>query len=166
MLNEPLEINGWKIFAHPLFLEQFELLLQQVELLRDRDAQNSRQKNATKRLAAISKLIFEVIPEDPTRNEYRQGATLGDDYKHWFRVKFFQQCRLFFRYHQASKMIVYVWVNDEQSKRADESKTDADLVFKKMLGSGNPPDDWAELLAQADLEFDRLKQVFDDVIDY
>ena len=166
MLNEPLEINGWKIFAHPLFLEQFELLLQQVELLRDRDAQNSRQKNATKRLAAISKLIFEVIPEDPTRNEYRQGATLGEDYKHWFRVKFFQQCRLFFRYHQASKMIVYVWVNDEQSKRADESKTDADLVFKKMLGSGNPPDDWAELLAQADLEFDRLKQVFDDVIDY
>jgi toxin YhaV len=162
---EPLEVNGWKIFVHSLFLDQFEILLQQVEVLRDRDPQNYRHKNATKRLAAISKLIFEIIPEDPTRNEYRQGATLGDEYKHWFRVEFFQQYRLFFRYHQESKIIVYAWVNDERSKRAYGSKTDAYLVFKKMLENGIPPDDWAELLAEADLESDRLQQIFDDVID-
>jgi toxin YhaV len=48
-----------------------------------------------------------------TRPEYRLCATLGDDHKHWLRAKFFQQYRLFFRYHAASKLIVYAWVNDE-----------------------------------------------------
>lgn len=64
------------------------------------------------RLAAITKLAFDVIPQDPTRPEYRQGGALGDDHKHWFRAKFFQQYRLFFRYHAPSKVIVYAGVND------------------------------------------------------
>ena len=37
------------------------------------------------------------VPET-VRPEYRQGGTLGDDRKHWFRAKFLQQYRLFFRY--------------------------------------------------------------------
>jgi len=37
---------------------------------------------------AIAKLAFEVIPVDPTRPEYRQGKTLGDEYKHWLRLEF------------------------------------------------------------------------------
>ena len=44
---------------------------------------------------------------NPTRADYRQGNTLGDEHRHWFRAKFFQQYRLFFRYHQQSKIIVY-----------------------------------------------------------
>ncbi len=91
-----LVVNGWTIFAHPLFLDQLELLIQQVEAFRQKDAVNFVKKNATKRLAAIAKLAFEVIPQDPARAEYRQGNTLGEDHKHWFRVKFFQQYRLFF----------------------------------------------------------------------
>lgn len=106
-LNQPLVINGWNIFAHSLFLNQFEELLIQVESLRQKYPQDYKKKNATKRLAAIVKLAFDVIPEDPTRSEYRQGTTLGDDYKHWFRAKFFQQYRLFFRYHQEGKIIVF-----------------------------------------------------------
>jgi hypothetical protein len=34
------------------------------------------------------------------------------------RARFFQQYRLFFRYHRASRIIVYAWVNDEHAKRA------------------------------------------------
>lgn len=117
-MSKPLVINGWSIFAHPLFLNQLEELLSQVETLRQKDPQNFKKKNATKRLAAITKLTFDVIPQDPTYSDYRQGKTLGNDYKHWFRAKFFQQYRLFFRYHQESKIIVFAWVNDEKSKRA------------------------------------------------
>ena len=152
-------INGWNIFAHPLFLKQLEELLSQVEDLRQKDPQNYKKKNATKRLAAIAKLAFDVIPQDPTRNDYRQGTTLGNDYKHWFRAKFFQQYRLFFRYHQEEKIIVFAWVNDEKSKRAYNSKTDAYRVFNKMLKSGNPPDDWNDLLEEAKGETSRLEQV-------
>jgi toxin YhaV len=159
--KQPIVINGWMIFAHSLFLEQFEELLVQVERLRQKYPRDYQRKNAPKRLAAIAKLAFEVIPQDPTRSEYRQGNTLGEEYKHWFRAKFFQQYRLFFRYHQESRIIVLVWVNDESSKRAYDSSTDAYRIFQKMLETGNPPDDWQDLLKEARGESERLEKAID-----
>jgi len=157
-VNQPLVINGWDVFAHSLFLNQFEELLRQVEHLRQKYPQDYNKKNATKRLAAIVKLAFDVIPQDPTLSNYRQGSTLGDEYKHWFRAKFFQQYRLFFRYHQESKIIVFAWVNDENSKRSYDSNTDAYRVFKKMLESGHPPENWHDLLKDAKCETNRLEK--------
>ena len=146
---EGLVIHGWSIFAHPVFLEQVAFLLDDVERLRQKDPLTYKSKNSTKRLAAISKLIFDVIPSDPTLPEYRQGNTLGPDYTHWHRAKFFQQYRLFFRYHAAGKVIVFAWVNNEETKRAYDSKHDAYLVFTKMLKKGIPPDNWSQLLAES-----------------
>lgn len=154
-----LVVNGWTVFAHPLFLAQLEAITRQVEGLKQKDPVGFTKKNATKRLAAIAKLAFEVIPQDPSRAEYRQGNTLGDDHKHWFHAKFFQQYRLFFRYHAPSKVIVLAWVNDEDTKRAYESGDDAYRVFRKMLESGHPPDGWNQLLAEARTEGDRLQRI-------
>lgn len=154
----PLVIHGWTIFAHPLFLAQIEALAQQVEAFKEKDPAGYVKKNASKRLAAITKLAFDAIPQDPTRPEYRQGNTLGDDHKHWFRAKFFQQYRLFFRYHAQAKVIVFAWVNDEATKRAYQSSDDAYRVFRKMLENGHPPDDWNQLLAEARAEGQRLQQ--------
>ena len=145
----PLLVNGWTLFAHPLFLDQVEALIAQVQTLRNRDPIHYLQKNSAKRLAAIAKLAFEVIPQDPSRPEYRQGHTLGAAKKHWFRAKFFQQYRLFFRYHEKSRVIVYAWVNDADTLRAYESSDDAYRVFRKMVESGHPPDDWDNLIAEA-----------------
>lgn len=156
--STPIVIHDWTVFAHPLFLAQIETLAQQVEFLKQKDPVGYVKKNASKRLAAITKLIFDIVPQDPARPEYRQGGTLGDDHKHWFRAKFFQQYRLFFRYHAPSKVIVFAWVNDEDTKRAYESSDDAYLVFRKMLESGHPPDDWNQLLAEARTEGKRLQQ--------
>lgn len=144
----PLVIHGWTVFSHPLFLAQLDALTRQVEAFKLKDPVRYVTKNASKRLAAIAKLAFDVIPQDPARPEYRQGGTLGDDHKHWFRAKFFQQYRLFFRYHAPSKVIVFVSVNDDDTKRAYESGDDAYRVFRKMLESGHPPDDWHQLLAE------------------
>jgi toxin YhaV len=157
----PLIVNGWTLFAHPLFLDQVEALVARVEALRARDPAGYTKKNATKRLAAIATLAFELIPQDPARPEYRQGSALGDDRKHWFRARFFQQYRLFFRYHQASRIIVYAWVNDEHTKRAYERADDAYRTFHKMLDRGHPPDDWETLVAQAKREADRLRAIAD-----
>ena len=154
-----LIVNGWTIFAHPLFLAQIEALTRQVEALARQDPAGYTKRNASKRLAAITKLAFEVIPQDPARPEYRQGKTLGDDHKHWFRAKFFQQYRLFFRYHAPSRVIVFAWVNDEDTKRAYESSDDAYRVFCKMLESGHPPDDWNRLLVEARAEGNRLQRI-------
>ncbi|NYT66826.1 type II toxin-antitoxin system YhaV family toxin [Alcaligenaceae bacterium] len=138
-------------------LTQLLTLRQQVESLKKKDAVTYVKKNATKRLAAITSLAFDIIPQNPTRTEYRQGSTLGESHRHWFRAKFFQQYRLFFRYHVASKIIVLAWVNDENTKRAYESSGDAYRVFRRMLESGHLPDDWDQLLAEARAEGSRLK---------
>ncbi|MBB3272283.1 toxin YhaV [Pseudomonas sp. OG7] len=146
--RKPLVIHGWTVFAHPLFLAKLEALSTQVHAQMQKDPTGYTERNTYKRLAAIKRLAFDVIPQDPTKSEYRQGATLGEGHKHWFRAKFFQQYRLFFRYHTPSRIIVLAWVNDESSKRAYESHDDAYKVFQKMLDNGHPPDDWDQLLRE------------------
>ena len=162
----PLVVHGWTVFAHPLFLAQLEALERQIEALRQKDPVSYRTRNASKRLAAITKLAFEVIPQDPTRAEYRQGSTLGDEHKHWRRAKFFQQYRLFFRFHAASRLLVYAWVNDEATRRAYESRDDAYRVFRRMQESGHPPDDWEALLAEARAEGERLRELGASIRDF
>ncbi|MCU7920455.1 MAG: type II toxin-antitoxin system YhaV family toxin [Candidatus Thiodiazotropha sp. (ex Epidulcina cf. delphinae)] len=159
--SKPLVINGWTLFAHSLFLEQLEALLQKVERLLRKGPKGYTRKNPTKQLAAIAKLAFEIIPQDPARTDYRQGSTLGDEHKHWFRAKFFQQYRLFFRYHQESKIIIYAWVNDDHTKRAYGSSTDAYRIFRRMIESGHPPDDWKTLLTEARQESKRLQDTLE-----
>ena len=151
MSNDTFAVNGWTIYAHPLFLDQLEAMIAAVEKGRKKDPKGYKKKRAAKLLAAVLKVAFEDIPSDPTRDIYRQGATLGDDYKHWFRAKFLQQFRLFFRYQQSAdvKIIVLAWVNDDSTLRAYESANDAYAVFRKMLDRGNPPDTWKELVAAA-----------------
>lgn len=145
-----LEVNGWQLFAHPLFLDQIEKLAAAVEKARAKDPRGWRKSANAKLLAAIRQLVFETIPQDPTRPEYRQGGTLGDTRKHWFRAKFGGgRFRLFFRYSSSAKVIVFAWVNDENTLRTYGSKSDAYAVFRKMLDGGNPPDDWAALMAAA-----------------
>lgn len=155
----PLVIHGCTVFAHPLFLAQVQELVQQVEAIKQKDPVGYKAKNASKRLAAIAKLAFDVIPQDPTRPEFRQGGTLGAGHKHWFRAKFFQQYRLFFRYHAPSQVIVFAWVNDEHTLRAYDSSADAYRVFRNMLENGHPPDDWSSLLAQARAQGIQLQQL-------
>jgi toxin YhaV len=149
--DDTIEINGWTIYAHPLFLAQLEAMIEAVEKARKRDPKAYKKKRAAKLLAAVLKVAFVDIPGDPTRDFYRQGATLGEDYKHWFRAKFLRQFRLFFRCQQSvdAKIIVLAWVNDDSTLRAYGSANDAYAVFRKMLDRGNPPDTWKDLLAAA-----------------
>ena len=146
-------INGWTIYAHPLFLDQLEVLIVEVEALRTKDLQGYVSKNSSKCLAAITRMMLKDIPQDPSRKEYQQGSTLGAAHRHWRRAKFFQQYRLFFRFHTRSRLIVLGWVNDTDTKRAYGSKTE--------LASGHPPDDWEELLQEAAQVAERLQLLTD-----
>ena len=145
-----VSVNGWELLAHPLFLDQLEKLTAAVERSRAKHARTCRKSANAKLLAALRTLVFESIPLDPSRPEYRQGGTLGDDRKHWFRAKFGGgRFRLFFRYSSNAKIILFAWVNDETTLRTYGARSDAYAVFRKMLDKGNPPDDWAALLAAA-----------------
>lgn len=141
---------GWTLLAHPLFLTQVDKLASAVEELKAKRPESYSSHANTKLLAALYRLIYEIIPADPASASYRQGATLGPDYKHWFRAKFGAgRFRLFFRYDSKAKIIIYAWINDEQSLRTYGSKTDAYRVFKSMLERGNPPDSWEALVDHA-----------------
>ncbi|MCZ8042155.1 MAG: type II toxin-antitoxin system YhaV family toxin [Beijerinckiaceae bacterium] len=143
-------VNGWTIFAHPLLLDQLERATVAVEAAKASDPAGFQRTAQAKLLAMLAKLLFETIPADPTRPEYRQGDTLGAARKHWFRAKFGNgRFRLFFRFDSKTKIIIFAWVNDETTLRTYGAKTDAYCVFKGMLDKGNPPDDWKDLLAAA-----------------
>ncbi|QUS41215.1 type II toxin-antitoxin system YhaV family toxin [Tardiphaga alba] len=141
-------INGWSIYAHPLFLNQVTRLVEGVERDRIKDPTSYQARPNAKLLKAIRTITQERIPHDPTDRRYRLGSTLGSSHKHWFRDKFGNsRFRLFFRFDMKAKVIVYAWVNDETTLRTYGKKTDAYAVFTSMLTDGNPPDSWDNLLA-------------------
>lgn len=153
-------VEGWSLFAHPLLLDQVERLAGAVAGERPKAPGSGTASANAKLLAALHALIFVQIPQDLTREIYRQGATPGKAHTHWFRAKFGNgQFRLFFRFDRKAKIIVYAWVNDETSLRTRGSRTDAYAVFAGMLRSGHPPDDWADLLDAARTGSGRLAKV-------
>jgi toxin YhaV len=138
--------QGWLLLAHPHFEDQYAKWSNQVLGLARKDPDGFKSNPKTKRFATLEKLVFEVIPSDPANRLWLQGNTLGPENRAWRRAKFFQQYRLFFRYDSNAKIIIYGWINDEQTLRARQTKSDAYTVFQRMLESGNPPTDWDELL--------------------
>lgn len=142
-------VNGWKAYVHPLFEEQLRLLEEQVATLAKKDPAGYRNEPAAKLLATIRRYIMEIIPRDPGAPEFRLGNTLGSDNRHWFRAKFHERCRLFYRFSSKERVIVYAWVNDERTLRKAGSKTDPYRVFRAMLEAGNPPGSLQDLLQRA-----------------
>jgi toxin YhaV len=139
-------VNGWGLFAYPLFTQQLERLISRVDVLARNDPSTYERHPATKLLATIRRYVMELIPKDPNAAEFRQGNTLGRDNRHWFRAKFHERYRLFYRFSSQHKVIIYAWVNDEHSLRKAGSKRDPYAMFQEMLASGNPPGDMQQLI--------------------
>ena len=141
--------NGWTLLFHEALIGQVKTLADACRRARRADAKNFRSKANIKLFAALARLLLEIIPADPTRPECRQCNTLGEAYRHWFRVKFFGRFRLYFRYDSRWRIIVYAWVNDERSLRQRGGKSDPYEVFRRMLAYGNPPNEWAALVGNS-----------------
>jgi toxin YhaV len=142
-------VNGWRLYTYPLFEGQLRGLTEAVEQLSRTQPNTYKEHPKSKLLATILRLITETIPRDPAAAQFRQGDTLGPDNRHWFRAKFHQRYRLFFRFSSMDKVIVYVWVNDESTLRKAGAKTDAYAVFRAMLNAGDPPQSLEALLRRA-----------------
>ena len=128
---------------------QLRKLQEAVARAEQSDPQGFESNSNVKLFRALSHLIMDGVPGDPAGDEFRQGNTLGTAYRHWRRAKIGRRFRLFFRYDSKSRIIVFAWVNDEHTLRSAGSKSDPYAVFEKMLGRGNPPDDWDALITAA-----------------
>ena len=145
--------HGWTFLFHEGVIEQLRKLHAAAQRAQENDPAGFESNANVKLFRALSQLILDVVPGDPSRDEFRQGNTLGEAYRHWRRAKVGRRFRLFFRYDSRSKVIVFAWVNDEQTLRSAGSKSDPYAVFEKMLGRGNPPDDWTVLVAASRAEW-------------
>jgi len=144
-----MEVNGWRLFQYVLFENQLNKLTEAVGQLSISQPDTYKEHPKTNLLATIHRYVMESIPRNPNAPEFRQGDTLGPDNRHWFRAKFHQRYRLFFRFSTKDRVIVYAWVNDEFTLRKAGSKTDAYAVFKSMLTAGDPPRTLEALLKRA-----------------
>jgi toxin YhaV len=142
-----MQRHGWTLLFHECIVEQLQKLHVAAQRAERNDPEGFEGNTNVKLFRALSQLILDAVPSDPAREEYRQGNTLGPAYRHWRRAKIGRRFRVFFRYDSKAKVIVFAWVNDEQTLRASGSKSDPYAVFQKMLGRGHPPDDWSQLVS-------------------
>jgi toxin YhaV len=154
-----MQRHGWTLLFHPCLLLQLQKLKTASERAELADPAQFAANANVKLYRTLSRLIFETVPGDPGREEYRLGNTMGPRYRHWHRAKLGRRFRLFFRYDTKARIIVFAWVNDEQTLRNAGSKSDPYAVFEKMLHQGNPPDAWALLMAACrdDPAFDAVR---------
>jgi toxin YhaV len=141
-----MQRHGWTLLFHDCVIEQLLKLRSAARRAQENNPEGFESNASVKLFRTLSQLMLDVVPGDPARDEYRQGNTLGPDHRHWRRARIGRRFRLFFRYDSKAKVIVYAWVNDEQTLRSSGSKSDPYAVFEKMLGRGNPPDDWNALV--------------------
>ncbi len=147
-----MEVNGWRLFQHPLFKYQYDRLLADTERFQAEQPKTYRDHRTVKLLARITQLISDEIPVNPGHDRYNQGNTLGKKYRHWKRAKF-GRYRLFFRYDGKRKAIIYAWINDGSTLRKEGDKNDPYAIFTRGLLRGEPPDSLEQLLKEA-FDFD------------
>lgn len=142
-----MEAHGWRLFVFSTLEHELSALRASVrqELAKGKGADHI---PAAKRLRSLQHLMFEAIPQDPENKKYLLGNTLGPEFKQWRRAKFSGQYRLFFRFDSRLKVIIYCWVNNEQTLRQYESGTDAYRTFRKLLKAGQVPSEISALLLE------------------
>lgn len=141
-----IQCHGWNLLFHEGLIEQLQKLRAAAERAQRQDPQGVESNGNVRLFAALSKLIFEDVPSDPHREEYRQGNTLGTAFRHWRRGKMGRRFRLFFRFDSKTRIIIFAWVNDENTLRSSGSKSDPYAVLQRLLERGHPPNDWTALV--------------------
>src|SRR6266508_6295042 len=141
-----LVVNGWTLLFWTAFRDRWTAMREAARDARDADPIGYIHTPEVKFFRTVRDLIFKEIPANPDHPQFRQGKTLGRAHTHWRRAKFHRRFRLFFRFHTASRTIIYAWLNDENTLRKAGSQTDPYAVFHRMLERGAPPSDWDALI--------------------
>lgn len=122
--------EGWQLYAHPVFIESLEDLLQQVETAKKREPGNYKSSEQYKKLKQLFDLIYKDIPSNPNARKYY----LKKDLKQLRRAKFRGRYRLFYMFLSAKTLICYLWFNDESTLRKSGSTNDPYNIIRQILG--------------------------------
>ena len=148
----PRESHGWQLWFGELFEVRWRALRERVRRLKTELGETDFAAHPDVKLfAALVQLVHETVPLNPEHPDFRLGKTLGDRFTSWRRVKRHglpDRYRLFFKYSSSHKVIVFVWLNDADTLRKDGASSDPYTVFRRMLESGHPPDDFYALIKE------------------
>ena len=145
-------INGWRLFYFRAFATTLSELEASVTKLAKLNPTSYKAHPKTRLLASIYQAITQSVPADPDHPSFRLGKSLGSAFTNWRRVKngLPDRYRLFFRFASKSvKIIVYVWINGEDTLRKAGAKTDVYATFQRMLERGEVPTSIEELLKRS-----------------
>ena len=117
-----MQQHGWTLLFHDNLIEQMMKLCAAVLRAQEDDPHGFGSNANDKFFRALVQLIQNVVPSNPARDEYRQSNTMRPVYRHWRRAKLGRRYRLFFRYDSKAKVLVYAWINDEQTLRSSGSQ--------------------------------------------
>ena len=99
--------HGWTLLFHDCLIDQLRKLRHAVQRAQRSDPTGFASNVNVKLFRALSRLMLEVIPQDPSRDEHRQSGTFGPRCRHWRCIRIGRRFRLFFRYDARAKVIVY-----------------------------------------------------------
>lgn len=145
-------INGWQVFYHKAFAAALDELEAGVTKLAAKDPKGYKAHPKTRLLASVYEAITQRVPANPGDAQFRLGKTPGSANKHWRRVKkgLPERYRLFFRFaSKPVRLIVFAWLNDEDTLRKAGSKTDVYATFQRMVARGEVPGDIEALVRES-----------------
>lgn len=145
-----MEINGWSLYGHAIFIHDVQALLTDVERRFAADPHAAMASQSYALLRCVMTSIRVRVPGNPGHRDFLLGNTLGRGNGHWRRVKkgMPNRYRLFFQYQsKAPKSITYAWFNDETTLRKAGARTDCYTVFRAHIAAGRIPNDYKQLVA-------------------
>lgn len=140
----PLEINGWKIYLHPLIAQQEQQLRHRSLKLEENLTQKEYKRHETVKLfTSLTRSILEFVPANPEDKQYELYENLHP-YKRLKGKGLPDRYRIFFRLFSDKKTIVFLWLG---YPRKDGSKDDCYAVFARMIAKKEFPSDVESLIA-------------------
>lgn len=133
---KPIVCNGWQIYFHPVFFEQWQELLNQVKTLKQKlPSEKFVIHPQVKLLKAIDIGIKEKIPQDPLASYFALVGSLRK-FSRLKKMGLPARYRLFFKVFPEQKTIIILWLG---FPRKEGDKKDCYRVFEKLVKNGEFP---------------------------
>jgi len=134
---KPIEKNGWKIYFHPLFYQQWQKLVNRVKYLKEILASEQFITHIdVKLLKALDLGIKDKIPAHPLASYFSLKKPL-QKYSRLKKMGLPSRYRLFFKVFKEANTIIILWLG---FPRKEGDKKDCYNVFAKLVKNGEFPE--------------------------
>ena len=135
-----MQRHGWNLLFHDGLIEQLQKLQTAAQKAKAQDPQGFESNANLKLFNALAQLMLETVPSDPSRDEYRQGNTMGPAFRHWRRAKLGRRFRLFFRFDSKTGIIIFMATMEAQTYLAKrQARADLNAFDAVMARTGGEP---------------------------